>query len=165
MKMGRWSNLETLRNHYHRLYGGEHAEAAMALDRLRAAELGEDSGPGVPIDGRVRFLERQVTTLTAACDALAAENTDLRAQLGLPDRVPERIVPVPVRKKRPSKWRAVSDVDLRAIITSSASGAKALQQVGVAPAAKNYERLRREAQRLGIEFPATWASQRSKVAK
>jgi hypothetical protein len=165
MKMGRWANLETLRSHYHRLYGGEHAEAAMALDRLRAAELGEDSGPGVSIDARVRFLERQVTTLTAALDALTGENTDLRVQLRLPDRVPEGIEQVPVRKKRPSKWRKVPDADLREIIETSASGAKALQQVGVTPAVKNYERLRREAERLGVELPATWTSLRNKVPK
>jgi hypothetical protein len=48
---------------------------------------------------------------------------------------------------------------------SSATQMEALHQVGVAKSSKHYERLRREAQRLGVELPATWASLRSKVAK
>jgi hypothetical protein len=165
VKMGRWTNAETLRKHYHRLYGGAHDEAAMQLERRRAAELGEDSGPGVPVDARVRFLERQVTTVTAERDAVAGENAALRAQFGLPKRAAEGIEQVPVKRKRASKWRAISDDRLQEIIESSASQLQALQQVGVAPTAKGYERLRREAERLGVELPATWASQRRKVAE
>jgi len=165
VKMGRWTDAETLRTHYHRLYGGAHDEAAMQLERRRAAELGEDSGPGVPVDARVRFLERQMSTVREERDAVADENADLRAQLGLPKRVGEGSKQVPVKRKRASKWGEIPDDRLREIIGSSTSQMQALQQVGVAPAAKNYERLRREAERLCVDLPATWASLRSKVAK
>jgi len=124
------------------------------------------AGPGVPVDARVRFLERQTSTLTQELAARAAENAELRAQFGLADRVPaSQIEHVPVKRKPASKWAEISDGRLREIIGSCASQMEALQLVGVAPAAKNYERLRREAQRLGVDLPGTHASLRKKVAE
>ena len=159
LKMGRWTDLDTLMKHYNRPSLDQFTDAAKLVDRTRAAELGIDQTDSAPVSGRLRFLSDQNAALSSRCEALELENAQLRAREELPERLaPGPIVQVRRSNRRVGKWDALHDDDLRSAIQTERSQLKILVALGLSTAHKNYTRLRAEALRLGMELPPSWAT-------
>ena len=162
LKMGRWTDLDTLMKHYNRPAREQLAEAARLVDQTRAAELGLNQTDSAPVGGRLLFLSDQNAALSSRCEALELENAQLRASEGLPERhAPNPIVQVPISFEQVGKWVGFSDEDLRSAIGLERSQMRILARLGLSPAQKNYTRLRAEAIRLNIELPALWATRKA----
>lgn len=159
LKMGRWTDLDTLMKHYNRPSLDQCTDAAKLVDRTRAAELGIDQTDSAPVSGRLRFLSDQNAALSSRCEALELENAQLRTSEGLPERLaPSPIVQARSSNRRVGKWDALDDDDLRSAIQTERSQLKILVALGLSTAHKNYTRLRAEALRLGMELPPPWAT-------
>ena len=161
VKMGRWTNSKTLKEHYNRPNEHQYVDANQLRDRMRAAELGHEVSDEAPILGRMRFKDETIATLSAKCDRLEHEIAMHRFRLNEHEPpVMDEIVQLP-KRGRVGKWDHIADSELRGAIESASSQMSVLMSLGLSTATKNYVRLRSEAMRLGLGLPERWASLRT----
>jgi integrase len=171
-RMGRWTNIETLRRHYFRVRDTAKVKATGSLDAQVRGELGLDpvemADPGDRIhylEGRVVHLEAELATLRAAFDESGLDPAELVWKPA-----------VPIRKKRSGgawgQWdrstvdwdrsSALDDHDrLRDAVAAGGSRSDVLKHMGLSAATKNYRRLESVADELGLELPPKWHRQAS----
>lgn len=155
--MGRWTNDKMLRQTYMRLYNEAYTDAVAAMERYVDAELGVDCTEDAPVDARLRFLERRVATLEADNAELIAENEQLRAGLGLPERQRKSVIqPALIDGRRNGKWSLITDDRLRNLLTTCESQVEILRALNLSSTPTNYEKLRQRIERLGLELPKAW---------
>jgi len=94
-RMGRWTNIDTLQKHYHRIRDASKTAAAAALDLDARGELGLSTNDGATLETRVRFQQRHIEALQSELKEthaqLAANNIDLQALKPAPTPAPQRI--------------------------------------------------------------------------
>lgn len=149
-RMGRWSNLDTLKRHYNRIRDTEKFKAARTLNDLAKTELGliDTDGGATPAEARVASLVRRNTDLVERIAALERVISELG---GATDAVVEQAGRVTV--ERPRKW---TDDDLRAAIESSKTRKEIVERLGVALTKKNYQRIEERAAKLRLTLPPRW---------
>jgi hypothetical protein len=137
-RIGRWSDVETMRGHYSDATSPEAEAVQRAIDQGIALAAGHE--PATEAD--------EIAALKAAVLRLQAENQHLKAQLeGQPQ------VKVPVEPK-------VTEERLRAVMTPPWSEAEVLRRLGVREATRNYENMRRIANEKNIPLPPRWGTRR-----
>lgn len=162
VKMGRWTNTKTLQEHYNRPNDDQFTHANKLRDQARAVELGHDVSDEAPILGQMRFKDHKIAALSAKCDGLEHEIALLRIRLNEPERPPiDLVARLPKPEGRIGKWGRITDHEIRDAIESASSQLDILLSLRLSAAAKNYDRLRAEATRLGIDLPERWASLRA----
>ena len=94
-RMGRWTNIDTLQKHYHRIRDVSKTAAAAALDLDARGELGLSTQDDATLESRVRFQQRRIEVLEGELKEthaqLAANNIDLQALKPAPTPAPQRV--------------------------------------------------------------------------
>jgi hypothetical protein len=158
-RMGRWTNVNTLRRHYVRIRDTSRASAAAALDAQARGELGLATAGELGPSDENPYLRATIKHLTDKLErykaALVEHGVDVDA-LDTPTVEPVRLRPPPgqqaPRQKRPPSPFEDDDL-LRRCVREGQSRNQVLIALGVAPATKNYRRLEQRAAELGLELP------------
>jgi len=140
-RIGRWTNTETLREHYYRSRSQRHVEIAAQLDRATRVQLGVELPDGAHVEEVLLFTQRRVEALETEVEQLRAE---LAAQGGELKRV-ERRRPV---------WEDVERIAL--VLDSAPHMAAALRGLGLSIGTPNYRRLEQVAREHNLELPPKW---------
>jgi integrase len=146
-RVGRWRDVEVLRQHYYRMREASVVEAARRLDAMTRGELGLDGAEEADLDTRVRFLIRRVEVL----EEQLTGRDDLLAELGVDvDRI-DRVDPADVRRRADTVLN--DEARLRELAGRCANRTEMLNELGLAG---GYGRLVEAARRFGIELPMPW---------
>lgn len=151
-RIGRWTNVDTMLNHYNRVRDDHKAEAVRTLDERARAELGL---PGANADAGAtpEVLSARLKSMVSRCGALEAKLREMGID---PD---DACAVERVALGRRSRFG--DDDRLREIIRRAPSRKAILDELGVSATKKNYLMLARRAEELGVELPQLWAPQRN----
>ena len=146
-RMGRWSNIDTLQKHYHRMRDVSKTAAAAALDVDARGELGLSTNGDATLESRVRFQQRRI-------EVLEAERTELHALLAANNINVQALKPAaaPAPQRVENWWE---DVDkIRVAATNHSSQRAIIQTLSNASAhGADYGKLAEAAALHDIELP------------
>lgn len=150
MRMGRWSNIATLKRHYTKLRDASKHAAAVLFGQAAAAELGLDADDDAPIDVRLLAAQRRAELAEAELVRLRALVEDLGGD-------PAPITAGAVRALAERVQRGVWTEDrVRHAVEGAQTQKEILERLGVALAGKHYRKLAAAARQFDLTLPGRW---------
>lgn len=148
MKMGRWTNIATLKRHYFKMRDSARHSAAKKLGDAAAADLGYAVAEDMPIDMRLRAIEHRALRAEAELERLQA----LVVELGGDPTPPAPLIKMP--KDPRGVW---VEEKLRQALDGAPNQGEVLRRLGVTLSGKHYRKLETAAARFALDLPPRWA--------